>query len=83
MALHVCDLFYSQWGIGITGYAAPVPESDNKLYAYYAIAHNNRIMSTRKVIVKKGESVEVQLFYVNETLSDLARCINELVNSHE
>jgi PncC family amidohydrolase len=83
MALHVCDLFHSQWGMGITGYAAPVPESDNKLYAYYAIAHKNRIISTRKVTAKKGDSVKVQLFYVNETLSDLAGCIHALVNSHE
>src|SRR4051812_38795900 len=27
MALHVCELFSSNWGIGITGYASPVPES--------------------------------------------------------
>ncbi|RYU93134.1 CinA family protein [Emticicia agri] len=83
MALHVCDLFHSQWGIGITGYAAPVPESDNKLYAYYAIAHKSRIVDTRKIVSKKGDSVKIQLFYTNEVLSDLGRCMQNAVNSHE
>src|SRR5436190_21131457 len=31
MALHVCQLYSSDWGIGITGYASPVPESGNKV----------------------------------------------------
>ena len=44
MDTQVCDLFHSNWGIGITGYAAPVPESDNKLYAYYAIAYQNKLV---------------------------------------
>ncbi|MBA4852772.1 CinA family protein [Emticicia sp. BO119] len=83
MALHVCDLFHSQWGIGITGYAAPVPESDNNLYAYYTIVYKGMITSSRKITAKKDESVRVQLFYVNETLSELARYIQKLINLHE
>lgn len=63
--------------------SSPVPESDNKLYAYYAIAHRGRIVGTKKVIAKEGDSVKIQLFYVNETLSDLARCIHELISFHE
>ena len=81
MALHVCDLFHSQWGIGITGYAAPVPESDNKLYAYYAIAHNNKIASLKKITAEKDESVKAQLFYVNQILSDLSKYMEDRINA--
>src|SRR4051794_16363752 len=37
MALGVCRLFSTDWGIAITGYATPVPESDFKLFAYFSI----------------------------------------------
>jgi len=33
LAINVCDLFCSDWGIGITGYASAVPESDYKIFA--------------------------------------------------
>lgn len=72
MALHVCDLFHSNWGIGITGYAAPVPESDNELYAYYAIVNQNKIVVTKRIAAKKEDSIKVQLFYTNEILLDLS-----------
>ncbi|MFD2524057.1 CinA family protein [Emticicia soli] len=75
MALHVCDLFHSNWGIGITGYAAPVPESDNELYAYYAIAHKNKIILARKISAQKDDSIKIQLFYTNKVLADLSDCI--------
>ena len=42
MAISVCKLFTSDWGIAITGYSTPVPESDNKLFAYFAIAFQGR-----------------------------------------
>src|SRR3982751_949315 len=32
MAKSVADHFQSDWGIGVTGYSTPVPESKNKLY---------------------------------------------------
>lgn len=43
MAIHVCELFSSNWGIGVCGYAAPAEESQGKMYAYYAIACDNHI----------------------------------------
>lgn len=73
MALYVCDLFHSDWGIGITGYAAPVPESENKLYAYYAIASRNKIVAAKKIVARKDDSVKTQLLYTNEILTDLGK----------
>src|SRR5690349_25018625 len=45
MSKNVCDLFLSDYGIGITGYAAKMPEKNiNELFAYYAIALKNEII---------------------------------------
>src|SRR5688500_8216804 len=46
MALQVCNLFNSQWGISITGYASKVPESNNELFAFYAIAYAGKIIQS-------------------------------------
>ena len=77
MALHVCNLFSSDWGIGITGYAVPSPESNNSLFAYYAIALNGNIALANKIIPEKKEPFAVQLLYVNEVLKDFATLIKK------
>lgn len=73
MALHICDVFGSNWGIGITGYAVPVPESGNKVHAYYAVAHNNKIVIEEHVTPEPGDSLQVQLRYVNHLLETLGK----------
>lgn len=73
MALNVCELFNSDWGIGVTGYATPVPESGNKLFAYYAIAHKGRIVAKAKLTAKKDEPLNVQLGYVSRIMESLIR----------
>lgn len=70
MALNVCKMFHSTYGIGITGYDTPVPESGNQVYAYYAIAKNGEIMVCKKMI-GEGVSVGVKLFYVNQIVEAL------------
>jgi nicotinamide-nucleotide amidase len=72
MALNVCRLFTSNWGIGITGYASPVPESGNKLFAYYAIARNGEIIVSKKIDADKDEPAKIQLLYVENVLKELA-----------
>ena len=73
MALEVCNLFNSQWGIGVTGYANPVPESDNKVFAYYAISHNNKIVAKGKLSPKKEEPFNMQVHYVRAVLNALVK----------
>src|SRR5690606_30227245 len=46
MAIHICQQFASDWGIGITGYATPVPESANKVFAFYTITCYGKIKAS-------------------------------------
>jgi PncC family amidohydrolase len=68
MALHVCNQFNSDWGLAVTGYASPVPESGHELFAYYAISFQQSIVDTGRITPPGKESVEAQLYYVNEVL---------------
>lgn len=76
MAINVCSSFQSNWGIGITGYATPVPESDNTLFCYYCIVYNNNIVAAGKIESKTTSPQKVQEYYVAEILSDLADKMN-------
>ena len=72
MSQHVCSLFASDYGIGITGYAARVPEKNiNELFAYYAIGFKGKVISTDKISTDKDEGLPAQLFYVEQTLKKL------------
>jgi len=75
MALSVCELFQSDWGIGITGYATPVKESDNKVFAYYAIAYKNKIVAKGKLSPKIIEPFDLQVHYVRSVLDALVKII--------
>ena len=76
MAVQVGNLFNSDWGIGITGYASPVPESGNKLFAYFAIAYNGKIVVAKSIKPKKANPFSVQLFYSKEVLKELYMNLN-------
>jgi len=73
MANGAAQLFSSDWAIGITGYASPVPESDGQLYAFYAITYQQNLVMSDKLEPRMGSSTDVQLGYVNtivKTFSD-------------
>lgn len=76
MAINCSAMFNSMWAVGITGFASPVPESNNKLYAFYTIVYNDEIVCAEKITASKGEPFEVQLFYTECVLKDLLACIN-------
>ncbi|WP_276372366.1 nicotinamide-nucleotide amidohydrolase family protein [Chryseolinea sp. H1M3-3] len=74
MALEVTQLFASDWGIAVTGYAAPVPEcSINDLFAYYAVSYRGTLKAVEKIKAKKDDPMKVQVFYVNQILNDFHR----------
>ncbi len=75
MAIEVSKLFTSNWGIGITGYASPVTESEGKLYAWYAISFHQKILTTDKISSPKPEGPETQNWYVNEVMKALMEVI--------
>jgi nicotinamide-nucleotide amidase len=72
MSKHVCNLFLSDYGIGITGYAAKMPDKDvNELFAYYAISEKDKVLKSGKIITNAEEGFPAQLFYVTEVLKTL------------
>lgn len=73
MAKNVSELFNTDWSVAITGYAKPVPESGQKLFAYYCIFHRGKILSSEKVnLTETLTPIEAQLKYVDRILNDLA-----------
>lgn len=79
MAMHVCDMFSSHWGLGITGYAAPVPESGDKLFAYYAIAYKGKIVAADIMKPQEDETpFNVQLFYTNQLAEALSKQVGQM-----
>ena len=73
MALEVCRLFGSHWGVAITGYATKVPEGGNELHAFYALAHNGKVVKTDIVRANTKEGVDTQFYFVNEVLKGLQK----------
>ena len=65
MALSVLQLFQSDWGIAMTGYATPVPESGNKVFAYFAVARAGRIKLKGKMIPKEKTPLKIQEEYIS------------------
>lgn len=74
MAAEACRLFSSSWGIGITGYAAPVPEWNvkNTLFAWFAFAHQGDVVFTQQIKLKKAAMQTVQQEYVKAVLRKFA-----------
>ncbi|HTL09652.1 MAG TPA: CinA family protein [Chitinophagaceae bacterium] len=75
MALHVCERFGSHWGMGITGYASPVPASGNKLFAYYAIVRKSKIIARGKITAQKIDPPLLQLKYAQHVFSLLSKLV--------
>ena len=77
MSLQVCALFTSDYGIGITGYAATAPEKNiNDLFAFYAISFRGKVLLSEKIFTGKEEGLPAQLFYVDTVLRKLDEHIN-------
>lgn len=69
MANNVTSLFMSDWGIGITGYASPVPEKNiQQLFACYAIYFRGLKMAIEIITAEKESPVKVRLAYTRKVL---------------
>ncbi|WP_162946218.1 CinA family protein [Chitinophaga barathri] len=75
MAKNVCRLFCSQWGLSITGYATPVPESDNRLYAWYAITQGDELLLSQQLHATSATPSAVQEWYAEMALSAFANIL--------
>lgn len=78
MALQVARNFSSNYGIGITGYAAKVPEQNVfELFAFYAIAMDNSIVRTAKITATEAEPLQVQLCFTKEVINSLKEILDK------
>jgi PncC family amidohydrolase len=69
MAAEICHLFTSDYGIGITGYASPVPEKNiQELYAWLSIAKRNEIIGSKKIISPHKKPLDVQLEFTQKAI---------------
>ncbi|WP_461790971.1 CinA family protein [Pedobacter sp.] len=72
MAIKAAELFNSKMGIGITGYASPVPEKDvTELYAYMAIYLNNKVVHSYKLHSKETSAAEAQKDYALQVVTEV------------
>ncbi|NTS40703.1 CinA family protein [Flavisolibacter sp. BT320] len=77
MALEVCSLFNSPYGLAITGYAAKMPEKGlNDLFAWYAVAFRGEVVLCEKISTAK-ERVDAQVDYTNQVLQKLLGQLQE------
>jgi len=76
MALGVCELFGTDWGIAVTGYATPVPESGHRLFAWFSICRNRKIVVAEKIDLKNQKPENAQLKYVNIIIEKFDKVLN-------
>lgn len=78
LSRNVCNLFLSDYGIGITGYAAPIPEKNiNELFAYYSICLNDKIVESGKIETDVERGLPAQMFYTNTVLKKFYKYISK------
>lgn len=71
LALHVAQRFCADWGIAITGYAAPIPELGiEKLFAFYTVARKGKVVLSKKLSCRNLGIARVQQFYTRQILHD-------------
>ena len=69
MAREVCNVFRSDYGIGITGYASPVPEKNIKqLFAFIAVAKGDKILVSKKSISSKTKPLDAQMEFTQKAI---------------
>lgn len=71
MAIAVCNLFCSDWGVAVTGYATPVPESGNEVFAYYAIALRGALVTVDRIDANIDQPFQVQRFFTKKLLEKI------------
>jgi PncC family amidohydrolase len=77
MAMEVNRLFLSDYGIGITGYAATVPELNiHSLHAFVAFAYNGKTILSKKITSGRSDSVEAQVDYTNQVINLFLSALN-------
>ncbi|MDQ2656565.1 MAG: hypothetical protein M3Y60_04015, partial [Bacteroidota bacterium] len=62
-------LFSSDWSVGITGYASPLPQAGiHELFAFYAIAFRETIVHRGRLDSEDDGILNVQVSFTNGVL---------------
>jgi nicotinamide-nucleotide amidase len=73
MAIQVAAKFCSHWGIGITGYAVPVPELNiSTCFAFYSFSYKGEIVFTTHAESRRKGQAKVQYHFVETVLRSFA-----------
>ncbi len=76
LARSACALFRSQIGIGITGFATPVPEEGiNEVLAYLSIVRNGKLLVNEKLI-PQTEGPAAQWEFAENAIQRLAHILS-------
>ena len=71
LAANVCKLFTSNYGIGIVGYAATMPEKNvHSLFSFFAIAHEGKIIHEGKITSGTEEGFPAQHYFTESVLKE-------------
>lgn len=69
MAMEVSKMFSSDYGIGITGYASIVPETEEEgLFAFFSLAYRGEIVLAHKLTSPEKKPFEVQVDYTQQVI---------------
>lgn len=80
MALQVTKSFNTDWGIAITGYATPVPESEFKIFAYFSFVYKNEVILSKKLeLHHKTDALAAQVYYTEFILGCFKGELNQLL----
>lgn len=77
MAAGAVCLFNSNWSISITGYATPVPESRQKVFAFFSVVYREKILQRGKIVPKDRQPENVLAYYVATVMKAFNRIIKK------
>ncbi len=84
MAMGVCRSFRSNWGIGITGYATPVPQMGiHDLFAFYAICFDHSIVRSSVIHIDHKEPELAQHLYMMAVVKNFAECCLKIETNYQ
>lgn len=80
MAQNVAKSFSSDWGIGITGYASPIPEKNiEELYACYVIYFRDEEMIRHTVTAETNSPANVMRYYAQKVIDHFLEVLTSKV----
>ncbi len=76
MSIGVQQLFMSDYGIAITGYASPLPEQGiHDIFAYVAATYKGEVLTLEKISSTAEAAPAVQVDYAEQVLRILEACL--------